>query len=388
MAKSAFTLDELRIWNSIYGPSRGPTPGRLKIMVEEFASRGLVPVMMRLGDDMLPYDPVAFRDALVEAFANKDDDQVQAYYHPLECEKVVGSTATTWTQWARLILSVEGLVPHDCDDRHPVIVENAPRLRLPTTVRDELFERGLSTSSVCRLVSARMAAFFIAAQYEAWATPAQVAQVAPFKETLRKQGFVVRDVIVRKDEGLDAVLDGLDPVVSNPSPPKVLCGLDPIPPAVRQPFNAPIAGQAADVIFGSSPGDVIVSSLREVQDEEFCRVYGRHADYFLGVTPDAVVSAPVVADCEEEPDEQEDEIVDDIDAEIARTYATLRQLQARKEQVQREAKRKSYLAATVSDVTISADDRVTELVIRLPDGTLQTFTRKSSDVDDLLDDIV
>ena len=89
MAKSSFTQGELSIWHSIYGPSRGPTPGRLKILVEEFVGRGLVPVMMRLGDEMVPYGASRFQEAIREACQNKDDDSVQVYYHPADCERVV-----------------------------------------------------------------------------------------------------------------------------------------------------------------------------------------------------------------------------------------------------------------------------------------------------------
>jgi hypothetical protein len=218
MAKGSFTAGERAIWNSIYGTSRGPSSGRLKIMVEEFERRGLVPAMMRVGDEMIPYDTTVFHTHLQDALDHKDDDQVQVYYHPAECKKVIGSSATTWVQWGRCILEVEGLSPKG-DDNHPIITENVPRLQLPVAVRDALVSRGIRSASVCRLVSARVVAFFVAAQYESWATPSQVAQVTPFKESLRKLGFEVRDVIVRKDAGVDEVLGELN---ANPASPPIL----------------------------------------------------------------------------------------------------------------------------------------------------------------------
>ena len=156
MAKSSFTSLELSIWNSIYGPSRGPTPGRLKIIVEDFAARGLVPVMMGVWGDMSLYDDDLFQSEIREACKYKEDDRVQVYYHPVDCERVAGSSATTWTHWGRLILQTEGLSPEGAGDDDPAVVENVPRLRLPIEVRDELAERGVATSSVCRLVSARI----------------------------------------------------------------------------------------------------------------------------------------------------------------------------------------------------------------------------------------
>lgn len=340
MSKSSFTTIELNIWRSIYGVSRGPTQGRLKILVEEFESRGLAPVMMRVGDDMGIYDAARFQVAIREACQNKDDDGVQVYYHPQDCERVVGSSATTWTQWGRLILNIEGLVPANADDNHPVILENVPRLRLPTDVRALLGRRGVTTSSVCRLMSARVTAFFIAAQYEAWATPAQVGQVAPFKKTLQKQGFQIREVIVRRDAGMEDVFREL-------------------PPAVQQPSPAPAVKNDSELMAG-------ISELESP------------------VTPSIVISCSDI--CQPVEGGFPEEIGDDIDAEIARVQAQLRVLQQCKEVARAKAARQAYLSATVSDVVLDQAHRPTEIRLQFQDGTSLRL-RVHMRLDDLLADI-
>lgn len=219
MAKRNFTALELEIWHSIYGASRGPSSGRLKILVEDFSLLGLVPVMMRVDEEMLPYEPSLFQKSIRTAMDTKADDLVQVYYHPVECERVVGSSATTWTHWGRCILEAERLVLRGAL-RHPLLQENVPQIRLPVVVREALEARGVRTASICRLVSARILAFFIAAQYEAWATPHEVAQVFPFKSRLQKLGFTVRTCDVRRDVGVDDVLRDLSsPVCDAPISP-------------------------------------------------------------------------------------------------------------------------------------------------------------------------
>lgn len=336
--RSKFSAEDLAIWHSIYGPSRGPTQGRLRILVEEFESRGLAPVMMRVGDEMLPYKASDFLAANREACQNKDDDHVQVYYHPVDCERVVGSTAGTWTQWGRLILSVQGLVPPAATDECPAVIENVPRLRLPTAVRDMLKARGVTTSSMCRLVSARMVAFYIAAQYEAWATPAEVGQVAPFKSTLARQGYKIREVLVRKDAGLDSVLSELE------AEPDRQAQLDAV---LKYATNYP-------------PGCVDAPATPEPlsSEGEFRRVFGRHADEFLQGPDD---------DCEGSPEE---EIIDDIDAEIVAVQARLNKLMAQKEELRRAD---LYLQSSVVAVSFDKGGLV-KIVLQLPgDGPRQTF---------------
>ena len=98
MAKERFSKRELSIWREIYGPSRGPSSGRTRIIVDEFQTLGLVPSMMRVGDEMRSYVREDFQRLIREAYSRKRDDEVQVYYHPAECARVVGSTTSTWTQ--------------------------------------------------------------------------------------------------------------------------------------------------------------------------------------------------------------------------------------------------------------------------------------------------
>lgn len=196
MAKSNFTKTELAVWDSIYGKSHGPTPARMRILVEDFSSRGLTPCMMMVAGILLPYSEKAFSEAMQHSIAYKEDDYVNVYYHAADCERVAGSDASTWIHWGNLIATKVGL-NLDLDVR---------KTHLSTDVRETLLARGVRSIPTPRLLSLRMVAFYIAAQYEAWATQEEVSKVSPFKDILHKIGYQVRNVVVRKDPGLDSFL--------------------------------------------------------------------------------------------------------------------------------------------------------------------------------------
>lgn len=196
MAKSNFTKTELAVWDSIYGKSHGPTPARMRILVEDFSNRGLTPCLLIVGGQLHPYSEKLFSESMQHSIAFKEDTYVQVYYHAADCERVAGSDASTWIHWASLIAAKFNLNEND----------NVLKTRLPIEVRDLLLARGVRSAPVPRLISLRMVAFYIAAQYEAWATQEEVSKVSPFKEILSKIGYTVRNVAVRKDPGLDFFL--------------------------------------------------------------------------------------------------------------------------------------------------------------------------------------
>lgn len=436
MAKSSFTSLEQSIWNSIYGPSRGPTQGRLKIIVEDFAARGLVPVMMRVWGAMTPYDENEFQDEIREACKYKEDDRVQVYYHPVDCERVAGSSATTWTHWGRLILQTEGLAPQGAGDDDPAVVENVPRLRLPIEVRNDLAERGVTTSSVCRLVSARMVAFYIAAQYEAWATPAQVAQIAPFKNILKRQGFSVREVLVRKDDGLDSVLEGLDvqdsgagshrhgvpsdhSLFAQQMEGRMRCEVGSVLPDILDPNCGAPEPQMRQIkaVWRVTPEDMHLhtaatqSPFHLQADSSYVNFTipvgngddgGPNRTRFSSDCLDVAVREwkrdnmqYVPVDLVEPEPEEPEEIVGDIDAEIADTLAKLKALRLRKREAFVEAQRLQYLAATVQHVDLDKSGNPLAITLALPDGSAlripvasPTGTATDEDVDLFFDDLI
>lgn len=329
MAKASFTSLEMSIWNSIYGPSRGPSTGRLKILVEEFAALGLLPVMMRVRDDMLPYDAEAFRTALLEAFRFKENDLVQVYYLPQECERVVGSSASTWVQWGQNILARSGLLPETYTDKDPVILENVPRLRLPVAAREALYARNLTTSSVCTLLSARVVAFFIAAQYEAWRTSEQVVRVTPFKDVLSKLGFSVRVAWARTAVELDALVSELVSAFKDKPEPKAA----PLPLDV---------GTPQDINFDQE--------LAEIAEELHTSV-------------------------EQEQPPMETRMNVDIDQEIAAAEERLRVLREQKYQMQRKD---VFLRATVVDAIFDEHPLPRVLDLRLPNGSSIRYFRDAA----------
>lgn len=336
MSKSAFTAQELKVWNSIYGPSRGPTPGHLRILVEELASRGLYPTMMKIRTLCLPYEEKALKDALLESFMDKDDDRVQVYYHPAECVKVIGSSTSAWTQWARRILEVNGLVPESASDIHPALDENMPRIGLPTVIREQLRNRGvIVTASLTRLLSLRMVVFFIAAQYGAWASPSEVAQVTPFKEMIRRQGYEVRSVEVRKDSGLDEALEDLETAA-----------------CIRVFSNKSVFQQLIEL------GKEDVASAQDELDANIM---------------DALRATSTV---------QEDPVLQtrSVDEEIAETQSQIRAaeerletLRVRKKTEEREALKTSFLSASVTGITFTNRGAPDILDIELPNGESYSF---------------
>ena len=62
--KDRFIQAEMDCWDSIYGAARGPTSKRMEILVRDFEAAGLPPVMMRIGDQMLPYERASFTKAI------------------------------------------------------------------------------------------------------------------------------------------------------------------------------------------------------------------------------------------------------------------------------------------------------------------------------------
>lgn len=223
MAKSNVTSVETAIWRSIYNEGRFGTK-RFDNLLTEWASLGLYPTMMRIGAVHHAWDMELYRSKIQEAInmGPDGDNLVQVYYHPSDCSRVVGCKSTSsWVHWSRLVLEcIEG-VPKG-DETSPLITENMPCIPLPIEAREVLLRRGTGTGWKPRLLSLRMVAFFIAAQYEAWATQQEVSQVAPFKSAITRWLEVkVRDCDVRPVKRGDDVDALLDDVVSPPKPPTV-----------------------------------------------------------------------------------------------------------------------------------------------------------------------
>lgn len=149
--------------------------------------------------DLFSY--AASDDKLVQGFTSLDlrpitvsAHPLDTYYLPVECTAKIGSNPSTWLQWGslatRLLLGEnEGSATHE---------RNLPMVTLSESVLGELALRGIKTRPKVRVVSAPLVAFFIAAQYEAWATKEEVEKVRPFKNLLTSLGYSVRECEVRK----------------------------------------------------------------------------------------------------------------------------------------------------------------------------------------------
>lgn len=228
MAKSNFTTAESAIWRAIYNEGRLGTK-QFDNLLTEWASHGLHPAMMRVGPIYLAWNLDLYRSKIQEAINMGPDgtNLVQVYYHPTDCSRVVGCKSTSsWAHWSRLVLECLEGVPKG-DETSPLVVENMPNLPLTVEAREALLLRGTGTGWKPRLLSLQMVAFFIAAQYEAWATQAEVNQVTPFKSAItRWLEIKVRDCPVRPVQRTDDVAALFDDMVTpKPKPPVV-----PIPP--------------------------------------------------------------------------------------------------------------------------------------------------------------
>lgn len=336
MARTGFTEVELGIWRGIYGASGGPSLARLRILVDEYARQGLLPAMMRIKGDLLPFNVAVFRLALQDAQAEMEDGAVQAYYHPAECEKVVGSTAGTWVDWGKLIFEVEGLVPKG-DSGHPLVWENTPRTRLPAATCVALRERGVRTASMCTLVSARVVTFFIAAQYEAWGTPDEVHRVNPFKMAVEKAGFKIRLCDARRgmDAEIDQILDAVElslaeevKLIQN----HMLAGLG----LAQEDLTEPVTGCSCD-------------------EEGACCEQ-------CDCEPNDVVERPM-----------------DIDAEIARAEAHLQALREKKVLARLEETRKAYLNAAIVNVAVGDGGELMAVTLRFAGNKERTYITSEAD---------
>lgn len=329
--KDRFIQAEMDCWDSIYGAARGPTSKRMEILVRDFEAAGLPPVMMRIGDQMLPYERASFTKAIRKAIDEADDGNVQAYYHPNECAKVVGAGASIWTHWGLLILVKAKLMDEYEQEGHPALVENVPRVTLPPSVRKALGLRDVVSAPTTRLLSCRVVAFFIAAAYESWATPSELAQVTPFKKTVKRAGFEVRSRNVIDDASVAEVLAALDsPEVEAP----VQVSTTVAPPTVV----------SEQVEVGTPPVEEAPAQTNGVPD----------IDSFLN---DVV-----------EP------MHDDLDAEIAAAEARVRELRHRKEQARIQGLRGQYMRSRIVAVDIDDKGNLTRLTLQTADGayTYQT----------------
>lgn len=398
MAKGRFSKLELSIWREIYGAIRGPSSGRTRIIVEDFEQLGLVPSMMRVKSEMRPYKHDEFQQLIQEAYSRRVHDEVQVYYHPAECARVVGSTTSTWTQWSRLILDVEGLVPEDAPDTHPILMENLPYVQLHPESHERLFTNGVRSRGRTRLLSSRMVVFFIAAQWEAWSTPHEVVAVNKYKDVLYRMGFHPRHAEVRATDLSDV---GVTPAQAV------------IPDDVQETIEA--AKREASRLKLAIPDDVQetidkMATLRESATMPVSRISVpdpsdldawrdkilnsmqadfAHIDENLKPTVGLADDLPrdVTALLNEmlgEPMPPADlhpkdlclDSVDDIDREIADAEAKLVALRLRKEQARLESTRKAYMDAKVVDATLDDGGGLTSLVLELQGGKRLAYTTR------------
>lgn len=338
MAKSNLSTDEKKCWVNLRG-KLGLTTYQIQNLVRDFGAGGLWPLLVRIGKDLVPYQKDTFDKALLWAIDHKADDHVQPYYHPNECSKVVGSSPTTYTNWALLLLhKMYGTSGIDLLG-NVVVQEHVPRCTLTEAVRDELYRRGASGRSECRLISCQMLAFYVGAQVD-WASLEGNVKVAPFRRAVERE--------VRAG-GEDKRLQPLQVVYSEKNP-KVDAAPVPVSPVVPPTRITPVIPVEKSVV------DEIIDLIDVAPAVE------------SAPPPVAAPSTPRVLS---ERDLGLSDPLEDVQARLAAAKALVAKLEAEEEEVRLQSLKGHYLGAEISGVEVG------------PKGDLQTITLKFFDGDEI-----
>lgn len=353
MAKTVLSVDEEKCWVNLRG-KLGLTTYQIQNLVRDFGAGGLWPLMVRIGKELVPYQKDTFDTALLWAIDHKADDHVQPYYHPNECTKVVGSSPTTYTNWALLLLhKMYGTSAIDLPG-DVVVQEHVPRCTLTDAVRDELYRRGASGRAECRLVSCQMLAFYIGAQVD-WASLDGNAKVAPFRKAVDRE--------VRAG-GEDKKLQPLQVVYSEKKPKvDVAPALALVPPVVVAPVAPPTPVEPVTPV-AKSVVDEIIDSIDSVPEQEP-----------TVVVPPPVWHAPPRKDVDEFlNDLVKEPMHGDLDAEIEAKEAELRELRHRKERARIQGLRGRFIRASITAVDTDDKGNLTRITLQTSDGryTYQT----------------
>lgn len=171
--------------------------------------------------------------------ADQEDGTDSYLFLPSEVAANIGSDTSTWVRWGTLA----------CNNIHQHLAEqgqvgltgemlldtHVPTVTLPEETVRALSQRGHRTHRRVKLVSLPVVAFFLAAQYGAWADPEEVATVSPFKNLLHQLGIVVRQCDVRRPSkpsvvAVASVAETPPPVVSEPPD----WSVEPAPPQLSE----------------------------------------------------------------------------------------------------------------------------------------------------------
>lgn len=207
MAKDSISSSESRSLFSladVFNPI-SPNTELCRNILHSFWKLGLVPILRREVDG-----------ELVDLSGRREDqeDGTDSYlYLPSEVAANIGSDTSTWVRWGTL--ACDNIHQHLADQgqvgltREMLLDAHVPNVTLPEETVRALSQRGHRTHRRVKLVSLPVVAFFLAAQYGAWADPEEVATVSPFKNLLHQLGIVVRQCDVRRPSKLLADISPL-----------------------------------------------------------------------------------------------------------------------------------------------------------------------------------
>lgn len=182
MSKTKLTSGEAVIWDAVKGAVADWL--LMRALVFQWEDMGMKPVMMRFGDQLLPWDRAAFgkridsvaHDPMGDVLAGRTD----ALYHPSVCAHALGITThgatSLWVQWGKVALGLLDAPGDAVDD------PDVGKVRLPLEALAAVHAVA-ACAPFSRLISLRVAAFFVAAQYEVWdkADPVAVERARRFK---------------------------------------------------------------------------------------------------------------------------------------------------------------------------------------------------------------
>jgi len=282
MSKEMFTAKEIEVLQAIMGKERkGLTTFQQESIVRDLAATfGLTPMMLVLGDAVVPYAWDTYRKYVTST----RDGFCMAYYHPRDCAALTGTSADNWGQWARLQFGKNNVF--------------SPLVTLPVDMYDILRDKGYAKPDgprrPHRFLSVTMVAFYIAAQTDAWDSPLQIDVMTRMKRVIARQGIPVIDVVV-KDSGIEKVLSEVKAPIQ---------GAQPAPVGLEDAAN-----KAIDILMGEAQRETEIKAQLMKTLREFDHLA---ADGIITLTVEEPVEVLPVA-----PESAVDDILGDVDLSCA-----------------------------------------------------------------------
>lgn len=348
MAKTQFTEDEQAVRNVFFPPSdpHGLANAMRQNLTNALArDLELFPILVRQGQRFSRFRGPEITTLDVGSHPN---GWFCVYYLACDCDDATGSNMSNWLQWSSALFGYSR-------DSHPL----APLIVPPTDIRDELVERKMNPRGKVRFLSIDVVAFYIAAQTQTWAHPAQMSAIKGRINAILNRGPVCipvprEDLMDTEEVDAEALLaQSTLPSIRVPKAGHGLRDYNPIPSTTT--VKATISDMLADLSMGLDAPD-------DVYDFEPLRI-----------TDPIVVPAPSVATVSI----SENDTLADAERKLGDAMALIAKLREKAHQEMLAKLREKAKDFTVYDV-YSRDGEVVphKVTIRMADGTMHTLVNE------------